>query len=78
MSRNTSLTGIGVKPDLNIIEDVEVRDTLLDNFPLIRDKTKEELQSLNKKVLKKLDWWFLPTVTAMLLMKYDNFSRAKQ
>jgi hypothetical protein len=39
-------------------------------YPLLADKTEEEMKALNKAVLKKLDWKFLPCITVMLLMKY--------
>ena len=43
-------------------------------YPLLREKTEEELAALNKAVLRKLDWKFLPIITAMLLMKYVTMS----
>ncbi|KAK6008107.1 hypothetical protein QM012_000010 [Aureobasidium pullulans] len=52
------------------IESAPVDSTYLDGFPLLRDKSDDELAALNKKVLKKLDWKFLPCITAMLLMNY--------
>jgi hypothetical protein len=55
------------------IESAPVESTYLEGFPLLRDKSDEELAVLNKKVLKKLDWKFLPCITAMLLMKYFSF-----
>ena len=41
----------------------------LSRFPLLVNKTEEELAELNKSVLWKLDWKFLPCITLMLLMK---------
>lgn len=41
----------------------------LQRYPLLADKSEEELEALNKAVLKKLDWKFLPCITLMLLMK---------
>ncbi|KAG9764958.1 major facilitator superfamily transporter, partial [Aureobasidium melanogenum] len=52
------------------IESAPFESTYLEGFPLLRDKSDEELAVLNKKVLKKLDWKFLPCITAMLLMNY--------
>ncbi|KAM3418098.1 hypothetical protein BST61_g6303 [Cercospora zeina] len=43
---------------------------LLERFPLICNKSPEELAKLNKAVLRKLDWKFLPCITGMLLMNY--------
>lgn len=56
------------------IEDAGIADSdaFLQRYPLLRDKSKEELDKLNKSVLKKLDWKFLLIITAMLLMKYDD------
>jgi hypothetical protein len=57
--------------DINIIEEAQTSNERLwiQEYDLLRDKTKEELVALNKKVVKKLDWRFLTTITAMLLMK---------
>lgn len=41
----------------------------LARFPALAGKTEEELAKLNKSVLRKLDWKFLPCITLMLLMK---------
>lgn len=51
------------------IETAALEPTYLEGFPLLVGKSEEELAILNKKVLKKLDWKFLPCITAMLLMK---------
>ncbi|KAG9952942.1 MFS general substrate transporter, partial [Aureobasidium melanogenum] len=42
----------------------------LAQFPLIADKSPEELRKIEKGLLRKLDWIFLPVVTLMLLMGY--------
>jgi hypothetical protein len=42
----------------------------LQRYPLLADKNEDELKALNKAVLRKLDWKFLPCITVMLLMKY--------
>ncbi|KAF2008403.1 MFS general substrate transporter [Aaosphaeria arxii CBS 175.79] len=54
------------------IENADIReeDEWIQRYPLLRDKSQEELDGLNKAVLKKLDWRFLPCITAMLLMNY--------
>jgi hypothetical protein len=39
------------------------------NYPLLADASEEKLEELNKAVLRKLDWVFLPVITLMLLMK---------
>ena len=56
-----------VKAEIEHIEDDQSR-LYLDRFPLLQSKSAEELKALNKKLLIKLDWRFLPTVTIMLLM----------
>lgn len=55
--------------DIHVEEANNVADVCLQRYPLLRDKSEDELKLLNKKVLRKLDWKFLPTITAMLLMK---------
>ena len=51
------------------VEETLERDQLLEGWPLLKNKSPEELKALNKSVLRKLDWKFLPCVTMMLLMK---------
>lgn len=41
----------------------------LQQYDLLKNKTENEIKALNKAVLRKLDWKFLPCITAMLLMK---------
>lgn len=38
-------------------------------FDLLRDLSKEQMEALNKKVVKKIDWRMMPCVTLMFLMK---------
>lgn len=52
------------------IENAQPPDPYLTNYPLLQAKTPEELDALNKSVVRKLDWKFLPMVTMMLLMKF--------
>lgn len=58
-----------VKIENAVPEDASV---WIQRYPLLREKTPEELAALNKAVLRKLDWKFLPCITLMLLMKYDR------
>lgn len=51
------------------LEDVPYPDHSLAQFPLLQEKTPAELEHLDKAVLKKLDYYFLPCVTIMLLMR---------
>jgi hypothetical protein len=44
-------------------------DIFLQHYSTLRGKSKDELDRLNKAVLKKLDWKFLLIITLMLLMK---------
>lgn len=39
-------------------------------FELLREKSPEQMEALNKNVLKKIDWHLMPCVTLMFLMKY--------
>ena len=38
-------------------------------YPLLRDLNKDQMAALNKKVLRKLDWRLMPTITIMFLLK---------
>ncbi|KAL4876978.1 major facilitator superfamily domain-containing protein [Aspergillus karnatakaensis] len=58
------------KAALEALETVSETDRMLAHFPILQNKTPEELAALNKAVLRKLDWYFLPCVTMMLLMSY--------
>jgi hypothetical protein len=60
-----------VKAEIEHIEGLP-NELYLERFPLLQGKGPEELKQLNKKLLKKLDWRFLPTVTVMLLMAYGS------
>jgi hypothetical protein len=60
------------KADVQHIE-TQPEQLYLERFPLLRGKTDEELAVLNKKLLRTLDYRFLPTVTMMLLMGYFSF-----
>lgn len=57
------------KQDAYHLEETALADTVLQRYELLKDKSSAELKALNKAVLKKLDWKFLPCITAMLLMK---------
>ncbi|KAI9931397.1 hypothetical protein MW887_009972 [Aspergillus wentii] len=50
------------KPTVEDVEDVRPEDQILTHFPLLRDKTPEELKTLNKAVLRKLDWSYLDRI----------------
>jgi hypothetical protein len=66
---NNGRSSIDKNSIADCIEEAPVSDELLERYPLLKDKSEEELKKLNKAVLKKLDWKFLPCITAMLLMK---------
>jgi hypothetical protein len=57
------------KDDVEIVEEASQAELYLERYPLLANKSKEQLEILNKSVLKKLDWKFLPCITMMLLMK---------
>jgi hypothetical protein len=57
-----------VKRVEEIVQSAASPEQLLQGWSLLRDKTQEERDVLQKKVLRKLDWMFLPCVTAMLIM----------
>lgn len=64
-----------LEKEINTVEHVEKtggyasNDEILQRYPLLAGKSEVEMAMLNKKVLKKLDWRFLPCITFMLLMK---------
>lgn len=57
------------KDGVEFAEAVPERDAYLERYPLIKDKSPEELARIEKSLVRKLDWRFLPMVTAMLMMK---------
>jgi sugar phosphate permease len=65
-------SSLGKEGGVEVLEQAHTSNEQLwiQEYDLIRDKSQEELDVLNKKVLKKLDWRFLTTITAMLLMNY--------
>ena len=66
-SKRSSLDKTG---PIELVEAAPLADSILERYALLREKSPDELAALNKSVLKKLDWKFLPCITAMLLMKY--------
>lgn len=38
-------------------------------FDLLRDLNPQQMAALNKKVLRKVDWRLMPTITVMFLLK---------
>jgi hypothetical protein len=38
-------------------------------FDLLRDLSEEQMASLNKQLVKRLDWRLMPIITLMFLMK---------
>jgi len=57
------------KPAQMHVEEAAEANTSLQRYPLLREKSDDEFKRLDKAVLKKLDWKFLPCITAMLVMK---------
>jgi 3-dehydroquinate synthase class II len=62
-------SSLDAKRNIEYDENAPERDEVLERYQLIRDKTPEERAALEKALVRKLDWKFLPMVTAMLLMK---------
>lgn len=60
---------IDKKKSVELVESAAPENTIVERFPLLIGKSEDELAVLNKAVLKKLDFRFLPTITVMLLMK---------
>lgn len=73
MELDASTKGATIESGKQAAGHVEVVDnterTLLDRYALLKDLSQEELDKLDKAVVRKLDWVFLPCVTLMLLMK---------
>ncbi|KAK8080321.1 hypothetical protein PG997_008139 [Apiospora hydei] len=67
LSRKSSIAS---KAEHFEVEEVPPRDATLEKFALLKDKTEDELKAVEKSLVRKLDWKFLPMVTAMLLMNY--------
>jgi hypothetical protein len=67
-------SSISKEGGIDIVEDAQTsnEELWIQEYDLLRSKSKEELALLNKKVVKKLDWRFLTTITAMLLMKCEK------
>ncbi|RTE81592.1 hypothetical protein BHE90_003917 [Fusarium euwallaceae] len=78
ISRQGMMTGsvrskhasLDIKDNVEFEEVAPPHDTILERYELIRNKTPEELKAIEKSLVRKLDWKFLPMVTAMLLMNY--------
>ncbi|KAL4926341.1 major facilitator superfamily domain-containing protein [Aspergillus undulatus] len=75
--RKTSLDVQEPGAALESVEDVSEAERLLAHFPILQDKPPEELEKLNKAVLRKLDWYFLACVTMMLYLDRINVSNAR-
>jgi hypothetical protein len=73
-----------IEKTINTVEHVEksaggaLADEILNRYPLLVGKSEVDMALLNKKVLKKLDWWFLPTITFMYVKdRYIPISRSR-
>lgn len=60
---------LDIKSNVKLEEFAPERDLFLERYEVIREKSPEELRAIEKSLVRKLDWKFLPMVTAMLLMK---------
>lgn len=48
--------------------DITPRD-IQARFELLRDLSDTEMEKLNKRLVKKIDWRMMPTITMMFLMR---------
>jgi len=60
---------LDIKGNVELEEFAPERDPILERYEIIRGKSQEELRAIEKSLVRKLDWKFLPMATAMLLMK---------
>jgi predicted nucleic acid-binding protein len=65
---------LDIKNDVELSEIAPERDLILERYELIRDKSVEERREIEKSLVRKLDFKFLPMVTAMLMMKLVIYS----
>lgn len=68
-SVNSNRHSLDIKSNVELEEFAPESDPILERYEIIRDKSQEELRAIEKSLVRKLDWKFLPMVTAMLLMK---------
>jgi hypothetical protein len=73
-SKPASIASPRRSTDKQNITHIESANVLFDpnhlaRYPLLVGKSDEELEKLNKSVLRKLDWKLLPCISMMLLMK---------
>ncbi|KAJ5995119.1 hypothetical protein N7481_002096 [Penicillium waksmanii] len=69
-SLNSKRKSLDIKIDVELSEIAPQRDLILERYELIRDKSAEERREIEKSLVQKLDFKFLPMVTAMLMMNY--------
>ena len=50
-------------------EDISLEARMQARFDTLRDLTAGEMEALNKRVLRKIDWRLMPCITLMFLMK---------
>lgn len=60
---------LDLKNEVEYEEVAPPRDEVLERYEIIRDRSAEELAAIEKSLVRKLDWKFLPMVSAMLMMK---------
>jgi predicted nucleic acid-binding protein len=68
-SLNSKRKSLDMKDDVEHSEIALERDLILERYEIIRDKSAEERRQIEKSLVRKLDFKFLPMVTAMLMMK---------
>jgi hypothetical protein len=75
---NNSKTDVSIDAEKSEVQQYEtaVSDTrwytpleIQGRFDTLRDLSPDQMAALNKKVLRKIDWRLMPTITIMFLMK---------
>lgn len=68
-SSHSKKGSLDLKNEVEYEEVAPVRDEVLERYEIIRDRSAVELAAIEKSLVRKLDWKFLPMVSAMLMMK---------
>ena len=53
-----------------VVDHVNITPQIIQSrFELLRDLTEDQMATLNKQLVKRLDWRLMPIITLMFLMK---------
>ncbi|KAI1869712.1 uncharacterized protein JN550_005693 [Neoarthrinium moseri] len=58
------------KASFDEVHQTDEQDEMLQRYDLLKDLTEDQRKAINKSLVRKLDWQFLPCITMMLLMNY--------